>query len=214
MHQLLINPNTRQDLTAALVQATHGSVPLLGETASFGHSYIASEAGYAVAAHAALDAYERHAARHGRPSAVLVGCFGDPGVWALRELAQVPVTGLAEAALLEAEALGPFAIVTGGRPWGLMLQRLARALGIRRLRRIITVDASGDRMLADPSSAMASLQRAIDQACLDPALAAVVLGGAALTGFAPKLSAPLPLIDSVQAGRRWLSQSAPSSASP
>ncbi|RQP22776.1 aspartate/glutamate racemase family protein [Piscinibacter terrae] len=208
MHQLLINPNTRHDLTHSLVQAAQGDVPLLGETAAFGADYIASEAGYAVAAHAALDAYERHAAQHGRPTAVLVGCFGDPGVWALREMAEVPVMGLAEAAMREADALGPFAIVTGGKAWGPMLARLARSQGITHLRRVITIDAGGDRLLAEPTAAVHSLQQAIDRACLDTALAAVVLGGAALTGFAPKLSASLPLIDSVQAGSRWL-RSAP-----
>jgi len=204
MHQLLINPNTRHDLTQTLVRAAQGELPLLGETAAFGHGYIASEASYAIAAHATLDAYQRHEAGHGKPAVVLVGCFGDPGVWALREVAGVPVMGLAEAAMREAATRGEFAIVTGGAAWGPMLQRLALSLGIAQLRRVITVDASGDQMLADPAAAVRSLQAAIDDACHDTALRAVVLGGAALAGFMSALTAPLPLIDSVQAGARWL----------
>lgn len=204
MHQLLINPNTRDDLTASLVQSAHGELPLMGRTAAFGERYITSEAGYAVAAHATLDAYQRHATHHGRPQAVLVACFGDPGVWAVREVAKVPVMGLAEAAMREAAVLGPFAVVTGGQAWGPMLQRLAGSLGLAELRRVITVDASGDQMLADPAAAVRDLQSAIDDACLDATLRAVVLGGAALMGFMGQLSAPLPIIDSVQAGARWL----------
>ena len=64
-----------------------------------------------------------------RPSAqvdgVLIGCFGDPGLFALREVSGCPVTGLAEASFIRAAALGPFAIVTGGERWKPMLQRLA-----------------------------------------------------------------------------------------
>lgn len=60
---------------------------------------------------------------------MLIGCFGDPGLLALRESSPVPVTGLAEAAFIEASRHGRFAIVTGGARWGPMLQRLAQALG-------------------------------------------------------------------------------------
>ena len=122
-HVLLINPNTREALTAQLLSQmrAHGlgtRLPLHGITAAFGSDYIASESSYVVAAHAVLDAWQRHLLEHGRPAAVLVACFGDPGVWALRETAGVPVMGLAEAAMREAEAMGPFAIVTGGTAWG------------------------------------------------------------------------------------------------
>ena len=51
----------------------------------------------------------------------------DPTAASLHLGSLVPVMGLAEAAMREADALGPFAIVTGGAAWGPMLERLARA---------------------------------------------------------------------------------------
>ncbi|MGQ2981369.1 MAG: aspartate/glutamate racemase family protein, partial [Polaromonas sp.] len=135
MRQLLvINPNTSTRVSALLqthVQAAAGlHVTVRTVTARFGAPYIADEASYAVAAHATLDAWAAAlAAPSPAPDAVLIGCFGDPGLLALRESSPVPVTGLAEAAFIEAARHGRFAIVTGGERWGPMLARLAQALG-------------------------------------------------------------------------------------
>ena len=116
---LVINPNTSERVSALLqthVQAAAGShVQVRTVTARFGAPYIADEASYAVASHAALDAWAAAlASDESKPDAVLIGCFGDPGLMALRESSPVPVTGLAEAAFIEAARHGRYAIVTGG----------------------------------------------------------------------------------------------------
>lgn len=219
MHVLLINPNTRADLTAELLlqmrphlQGT--GVSVMGQTAPFGEAYIASEQSYVVAAHAVLDAWHAHVIEHGRPLAVLVACFGDPAVWALREVAGVPVTGLAEAAMREALALGPFAIVTGGHAWGPMLDRLARCLklaGTEGLQRVHTVQATGGELAAQPEAGAALLGQACAQVLADCEAAqrpvrSVIVGGAALGAWAERLrpQPACPVIDNVAAGGRWL----------
>ena len=83
----------------------------------------------AIAGHATLDAYAEHGAD---ADAVLLACFGDPGLWALREGSAAPVTGLAEASFLQARRHGGFAVVTGGAKWKPMLQRLALGLDLHR----------------------------------------------------------------------------------
>ncbi len=236
-HLLVLNPNTRADLTERLVghaqtqaqawaqaQPKPVSAPtFMGATAPFGADYIASERTYVVAAHAVLDAWHRHVLEHGRPRAVLVACFGDPGVWALRETAGVPVMGLAEAAMREAEALGPFGIVTGGAAWGPMLERLARGLqlgGPGHLRWVRTVAASGGEMAANEDAAVHDLSQVCHQLLADDAqfmsspeapstlgaVRSLILGGAALAGWAPRMAPPpeVPVIDSMAAGVRWL----------
>ena len=162
-HVLLINPNTSADVTERLVGQLRPwcppDLPLIGLTAEFGEPYIATEAAYVVAGHAVLEAFHHHVDEHGLPRAVLVGCFGDPAVWALRtEAPEVPVIGLAEAAMREAQAIGPFAIVTGGHAWAPMLERLARGLrlgGPDGLQQVHTVEASGGELAADPEAAQA-----------------------------------------------------------
>lgn len=55
---LVINPNTTAsvtDMVLASCRQTHGNVEWTGVTARFGAAYIASEAAYAIAAHAVLD---------------------------------------------------------------------------------------------------------------------------------------------------------------
>ena len=128
---LVINPNTTAsitDLCLRYVRTVVGDdIELIGATGRFGCAYISSEACYAVAAHAALDCY----AEHGEGcDAVLLACFGDPGLFALREVSKLPVIGLAEASMQAAvERGGRFGIVTGGARWKPMLERFVAMLG-------------------------------------------------------------------------------------
>lgn len=214
MRLLIVNPNTsalvserlqqraaqvlaaRADATAHTVRTT---------TSTLGASYIASEIAYAIAAHAALDTWARDAAAGGAPDALLVGCFGDPGVTALREASGLPVVGLAEAAMRQAARHGRFAIVTGGAAWVPMLERLARALQLDdALTGIHAVAPSGATLAADPAGALVLLA----EACREAARGAdaVILGGAGLAGYAEPLAprVPVPLVDSVDASVAWL----------
>ncbi|RZJ26133.1 MAG: Asp/Glu racemase [Haliea sp.] len=208
---LVINPNTSAAVSALLqahVQAEAGlHVRVQTVTARFGAPYIADEASYAVAAHATLDAWAAAMAPpQPQPDAVLIGCFGDPGLMALRESSPAPVTGLAEAAFIEAARHGRFAIVTGGERWGPMLQRLAQALGhAPALAGIHTVAPTGAELACDPAAARNLLAQACRDAVRQLGAQAVILGGAGLAGMAAGLQPALgvPLIDSVLAGARW-----------
>lgn len=215
MHLLVLNPNTSQEVSAALhaqiaAELAGKGARLHATTAALGARYIASEASYAIAGHATLDAWATHAQQHGVPDAVLIGCFGDPGLFALREVSERPVVGLAEAAMREAAALaGParFAVVTGGAAWEPMLWRLARMLDLHeRLACIRTVELTGPELAADRPAGEAALHAACLQALREPGVRAIVVGGAALGGFAARMAAslPVPLVDSVSAGARAL----------
>ena len=210
-HLLVINPNTSPKVSALLqrhVQAAAGShVVVRTATARFGAPYIACEASYAVAAHAALDAWALDVSTQpSAPSAVLIGCFGDPGLMALRESSPVPVTGLAEASFIEAARHGRYAIVTGGERWGPMLQRLAQALGhAHALAGIHTVAPTGAQLAADPVAARALLAQACRDVVRQMGVQSVILGGAGLAGMAAAVQSQVgvPVIDSVVAGAHW-----------
>lgn len=211
MRQLLIiNPNTSSSVSHLLQvhaqQAAGPDVRVRTVTARFGAPYIACEASYLVAGHAVLDAWAAAlAGAEPAPNAVLIGCFGDPGLQALRETSAVPVTGLAEAAFAEAAVFGRFAIVTGGVRWKPMLERLAHSLGYASLLAgIHTVEPTGAQLAADPAAAQTLLAEACRCAAQDFGAQAVILGGAGLAGLAaliqPRVN--VPLIDSVLAGTR------------
>jgi Asp/Glu/hydantoin racemase len=204
---LLINPNTNPLTTQRLRDVLQPQLPqgvlLDVQTARFGAPYIACEASHAVAAHACLDVWTSHRGTSEHPlQGVLIGCFGDPGLFALRESSGCPVTGLAEASFIQAAAHGPFAIVTGGERWKPMLERLATSLGYgAQLRHIETVAPTGAALQADPKMASECLSQACQNAA-QSGVSSIILGGAGLAGYARLLQAhcDLPLIDSAQAG--------------
>lgn len=213
MHELLVlNPNTSTSVTALLqthVQAAAGPLARVRSvTARFGAPYIACEASYAVAAHAALDAWAAalQDTTEAAPTAVLIACFGDPGLFALRDSSPVPVTGLAEAACIAAAVHGRFAIVTGGERWAPMLERLALSLGHgSALVGIHTVAPTGAQLAANPAAAQALLAQACREAAQRWQAQAVIVGGAGLAGVAAAIQSQVevPLIDSVVAGTHY-----------
>ena len=203
---LILNGNTTEAVTGLVTRHVRAELPgrfeLKPATARFGARYISTEASYAIAGHAALDCLAEQGADC---DSILLACFGDPGLFALRELSAAPVVGLAEAAMEEAAAYGRFSIVTGGVLWKPMLERLAFALGrSAALASIRPISLTGDQIAADPDAALRFLAAEARAAQEQDGAQAVILGGAALAGIAARLAPelPLPLIDSVLAGAR------------
>ena len=204
---LAINPNTTAAVTAlveAHLRATAPAIDWRMATGRFGARYITSEASFAIASHASIDAWAEHGASC---DAVLLACFGDPGLFALRELSPVPVVGLAEASMqAAAETARRFSIVTGGPRWAPMLERLAQELGFGvRLASVRTIEITGAQAAADPERTVAALAQACKDARAKDSADAVILGGAGFAGFAalvePRVAdAGVKVIDSVIAG--------------
>jgi allantoin racemase len=217
MHALLINPNTSQTITDLVVaQARRLALPdvtITGVTGRLGARYIATRAAYAIAAHAALDAYAEHGAG---ADAILLACFGDPGLLALRELAPVPVVGMAEASCRLAARHGRFAIVTGGRAWVAMLEEFVAGLGLaRHLASVRAVAPSGAEIARDPAGSRAMLAQECRAAAADGANV-VILGGAGLVGIPDQIAGdvPVPLIDCLAAAMEAIAEATSSAAVP
>jgi allantoin racemase len=197
---LLINPNTTASITALVLKharrfANKGT-SVRAVTGAFGPRYIASRISYAIAGHAAVDALAND---KGRKDAVVLACFGDPGLAALKEVSKVPVVGMAEAAMLQASAIGQrFSIVTGGARWKPMLEEFVAAQGMgARLASVRTVAPTGADIARNPKAAMALLARGCAACVRDDGADVVILGGAGLAGLAAKLksSVEVPLLD-------------------
>jgi allantoin racemase len=205
MRLLLINPNTSPEVTATVARAAAPLLPegveLLPVTGRFGARYIASRAAAAIAGHAALDALAEHV---DGCDAVLLACFGDPGLLALKELSPVPVIGMAEAAChLACLTARRFAIVTGGERWPAMLEEFVAAEGLAsRLTGIRALAPTGDVLTKDLDASIAQLAEACRQAVDADGAEAVILGGAALAGLAGRVGRTIdvPVICSLAAG--------------
>lgn len=204
---LVINPNTTRDITDKVARSIRALAPVDvavdARTGAFGPRYIASRATYAIAGHAALDAFAQAGAG---ASAVLLACFGDPGLDALREVSPIPVIGLVEAAVAEAAQDGrAYSIVTGGVLWRSMLLETLQARGLETgLASILTVAPTGGQIAADPDGALALLAQACAEAIRRDGAGAVILGGAGLVGLAGRVQHMIgaPVVCSVEAGAR------------
>ena len=197
---LLINPNTTASITALVLKharrfAAKGT-NLRAVSGAFGPRYIASRIGYAIAGHAAVDALANDT---GRKDAVVLACFGDPGLAALKEVSKVPVIGMAEAAILQASAIGKrFSIVTGGERWKPMLEEFVAQQGMSaRLASVRTVAPTGADIARNPKAALALLAKGCTACVREDGADVVILGGAGLAGLAAKLKASVeaPLLD-------------------
>ncbi|SRR5712692_725431 len=207
MRLLFINPNTSAHLTelgaSVARKVAQSGTEIVPATGRFGARYITTRAAAAIAGHAALDTF----AREGKGAdAVVIACFGDPGLFALRELAPVPVVGMAEASCHLASTLGrKFSIVTGGHRWGPMLEEFVAAIGLAaNLASVRTVSPSGGEVAADPERALETLAAACVEAAEQDRAEAVILGGLGFAGLAERIAAkvPVPLVDNVVAAVR------------
>ena len=201
---LIINPNTSKPLTdriCEIAKTFYPNIHFKGATGRFGARYISSRSASVIAAHAALDAF----AEHGRDAhAVLLACFGDPGLFALRELAPIPVVGLAEATCSDAHArFGRFAIVTGGERWVPMLWEFLDLVGLKaHCAGIRCVAKTGGQIAENPEAAYSELLAACKAAFDVDGADVVILAGAGLAGLADALtpSLPKPVLCSVKMG--------------
>lgn len=218
-HVLIINPNTSRSVTERLLSQLSPGLPevqLHGATALFGAAYIADEYSYCVAGHAVLDAWERAQplAPPGGYHAVLVGCFGDPGLPALSEVAGIPVLGLAQAAVQAMARQGwqRVAIVTGGEKWQPMLERWSRSAGhdgpsaALQIVQVCTLAATGLQMMQSPDRTAQALAQASTKSLQGTGAQAVLLGGAGLAGMGERVRAitGLPVWDCVEAAQQSL----------
>ena len=226
-HVLIINPNTSRSVTERLLSQLSPGLPevqLHGATALFGAAYIADEYSYCVAGHAVLDAWARAQplAPPGGYHAVLVGCFGDPGLPALDEVAGIPVLGLAQAAVQAMARQGwqRVAVVTGGEKWQPMLERWSRAAGhdgpgaALQIVQVRTLTATGLQMMQSPDRTAQALAQASAESLQGTGAQAVLLGGAGLAGMGERVRAitGLPVWDCVEAAQQCLQHTLASTA--
>ena len=207
MRILMLNPNTSESVTDLLVRAgrevASPGTDVIALTAPRGVPYIATRAEAQIGGAIALEMLATH---HRRVDVAIIAAFGDPGLFGARELFDIPVIGLAEAAMLTACMAGRrFGIVTFARalePWYEECVRMhglwERCAGIRALDEPF-VDIAG--VGAEKEDLLVELaQRAV----IDDAADVLILAGAPLSGLAARVAMriPVPVIDQAAAAVR------------
>jgi allantoin racemase len=204
---LVINPNTSASMTKD-IERTAARVFLppwscVTEGAPAGPESLESWRDYALAAVGVLPLLGAHDDCDG----ILLSCFGDPGLFGLKELARVPVVGIAEASMSTALLVGgKFGILAGmdrARP---LMDSMVRTYGLEA--RYAGSESLSMRVLDFEKDRSATLDR-LASACarlLERGADVVILGCAGLTGCQDELKSRVPVlaIDPVEAGCRML----------
>ena len=207
MRLLLVNPNISDDVTALMAaEARRSASPgteIVAATAPFGALYVENRVEAAIASHAILDVLAEHGAG---ADAAVISAFGDPGLAAARELVDIPVVGVSEAAFLIAWTLGRrYAIVAMTQRLGTWYRECAIEHGLDG--RLVTVRAL-DVPIPDITRAKAQLRDRLVAECLaavdEDGAEVVILGGGPLAGLAREAAAeiPVPALDGVSCGVR------------
>jgi allantoin racemase len=204
MKLLLINANTTSAVTEKIAaEARRVALPgteIVPVTGSFGVPIIGSRAEMAVAEHAALDLVAQHGTG---VDAVVIGVSFNVGLRALREVMDIPVVGMTEAACLVACTQGGrFGIVTYGAGSAALFGEIVAGYGLGgRLAGVDGIDASPADMLADPQALHAQIAAS---ACglIERGAEAVILAGAVMAGLPPLIQdrVPCPLVEGIAAG--------------
>jgi allantoin racemase len=204
---LLLNPNTTVEVTNRLLAAgeevASTGTELIPITAPRGVPYIATRAEAQIGGAVALELLAEH---HEAVDAAIIAAFGDTGLFGARELFDIPVVGMAEAAMLTACMLGRrFSIVTFARALGPWYRECIDMHGMGARCASVRMLDGGFRSITDVQDEKETLlielaHRAIREDEAD----VIILGGAPLAGLAARVSdrIPVPVIDQAAAAVR------------
>jgi len=203
MKILLINPNTTQGMTDAMAQAARAvaapGTEIVATQPSFGPVSIESHYDEAVAAAGVAEQVRKALAW--RPDAVVVACFGDPGLDAARELTDAPVLGIAEAAFHAATMLATgFSVVTTMTRTCIMAERLVQRYGMGpQCRGIHGTDIPVLDLECCSPDTLQQIEDAARAALLRDRSGAIVLGCGGMAPLCAQLSQRLgvPVVDGV-----------------
>lgn len=206
----IINPNTSQAMSDKILhvaQHARRTADIEVLTSTQGPASLESHVDDALAIPGILlhaHALEKSKATDG----ILIACFGDPGIDAVRELSSVPVLGIAESAMRTAAMIGDrFSVVTTLARTLPTAQRIVQRIGLTqqcaRLRACeIPVHALEEANTQCRTLLLEECQHAAQHDGID----AIVLGCAGMADLASTLSKAtgIPVIDGISAGIQLL----------
>jgi len=201
MRLLLVNPNTSTAMTEGIAAAARAvaapGTTVLAVQPGFGPRSIEGHFDEAIAAAGVAEAVARAPAH----DAVVLACFGDPGLDAAREATRAPVLGIAEAAFHAAAMLATgFSVVTTMTRTCVIAERLVLRYGFEHACRgihgtdipVLDLEHCGE-------ATVAQIEAAAREALARDRSGAIVLGCAGMAALCGTLQQRLgvPVIDGV-----------------
>ena len=205
MRLLLVNPNTTASMTAAIGSSARSVARTTTEVAAVnpleGPASIENDDDEERCIPGLLEEVRRAADGDAPPDAYVIACFGDPGLELARAAVDVPVLGIAQAAMHAAAlAAGSFSVVTSMSATVPRAWELAKANTPGQCMGVYACDIPVLRIDSDPST-IEPIGDLCATALAQDGSRAIVLGCAAMAPYAGPLAKRLgvPVIDGVVA---------------
>jgi allantoin racemase len=204
---LVLNPNSSDTVTAAIMRSAQGAAApgteLVGVTTKGGTRNIDSAVGDyfsgAYAIRTALDAVPLH-----RPDAVVLAGFGRVGLDALKEALAIPVVSIAEASMAIACLLGHrFTTLTMLQQFIPYQQDLVRHYGFdAKCASVRAININVEQCVTDRARTLAELTEQVRTIVAEDHAEVVILACAGLCGYDAELGrlASVPILDPVAVG--------------
>lgn len=202
MRLLVVNPNTSVEMTHDIAEEARRyareDTEIEAISPSWGPRSIEGHFEEELAAVATLETIRERASEF---DGVIIACYGDPGLFAAREISPVPVVGIAEASMLLACTVGHrFSIVTVLPRVRPMLEDMVRLHGLEaRCASIRTTPLSVLDCERDPAAAEREIVIAAKAAVADDGAEAICLGCAGMGPLDKSVQAQVgvPVLDGV-----------------
>lgn len=209
MRILVINPNTSEEMTRDIGEEARRyarpGTEIDVTSPSWGPRSIEGHYEEEIAAVATLEVIRERAADF---DGVIIACYGDPGLYAARELSPVPVVGIAEASMLMAcNVAHSFSIVTVLPRVRPMLDDVVRRVGLEsRCASVRTTPLSVLDCERDPSAAQREIVKAAKAAVAEDGAEAICLGCAGMGPLDKAVEAEVgvPVLDGVACAVKML----------
>ncbi|MCV7421593.1 aspartate/glutamate racemase family protein [Mycobacterium yunnanensis] len=205
MRLLLVNPNTTASMTAAIESSARSvagpATKVMAVNPAEGPASIENDDDEERCIPHLLDVVARAQAGPDRPDAYVIACFGDPGLEQVRTTVDVPVLGIAQAAMHAAAlSAGSFSVVTSMSATVPTAWTLAKTYTPSQCLGVYATDIPVLRIDSDPTT-VGPIGDLCETALAQDASGSIVLGCAAMAPFAAPLAERLgvPVVDGVVA---------------
>lgn len=201
----VINPNTTQSMTDAIYEAAcryaRADTEIIAVSPKNGPVSIENYHDEFTAIIGMME--EVHKGVQENVDAFVIACYGDPGIYAAREIAMVPVVGIAEASMYMASIVASrFSIISVIHRGKMITEELVSRYGMRD--RCVSIRTTGLAVLdfeKDPQQGRRALAEESRKAITEDGAEAICLGCAGMVQFAKDLENELgvPVFDGVTA---------------
>lgn len=201
---LVINPNTSiemtEDIRKTVEKIKKKDIIVEVQSPDFGPTSLESYYDYALASFGSLRLLEKNKKKY---EGILVACFGDPGLYSLKEKMDIPVLGIAESSIMLANLLGQkFAILVALNKAVALMGDMLQQYGMSgKCAAIEALNISVEEVEKNKEESIKKLIL-IGEKVLEKGAEVIILGCAGMTGLKEEIEKELkvPVLDPVEVG--------------